>query len=610
MFMIRSVVVKNYRLHILGLIVMLVASGCGGGSSEGTDTPPIGNSPPIGAPVPNNDDIIPGESAAARLLTQATFGPSRQAIRDLSGESISEWLLAEFAKPASLHSQHVEHLADTYGEEALTGFVGRHSTTSAFWQHAVSADDQLRQRVAFALSEIIVVSNANDNLFRDYPQAVSGFQDILIEHAFGNYLDMITEVTYSPTMGRFLTYINSRKADPETGRVPDENYARELLQLFTIGLVALNMDGSPQTDTNNNAIELFDNDDITGLAKVFTGFKYALGRNDPDFQRALSMPMVINEQRHSTTEKSFLGLTIPSNTNGPESIALALQHIIDQPSAAPFISRQLIQRLVTSHPEPDYIERVAQAFETGLYELPNGTVVGEGRKGDLKATIAAILTDPDARYDMMDADVDLSKFGKVREPLLRLTHWARAFELESVTPELLPLLWDTSGAEQLNQHPYRASSVFNFFRPGYQASNTMTGAEGLTMPELQLLNASSSFGYINFMTTFITGTAQADPDDVLRAINADPDEPIIDVSNVDKAFFPIYTTEIALAADSTALVEHLAQVLITGNLSDATKDRVIQTIDLSPVTGNASADIRVKLAIILLMTSSDYLVQQ
>jgi uncharacterized protein (DUF1800 family) len=393
--------------------------------------------------------------------------------------------------------------------------------------------------------------------------------------------------------------------------MPDENYARELLQLFTLGLTPLNPDGSNLLDEEGNPIELFDNQDITGLARVFTGLNFDF-RNIGE-ERALPVAftrdMRIIDAFHSQREKSFLGLTIPENTDGATSIDLALDHIFSQPTLGPFVSRQLIQRLVTSSPSASYVQRVTQAFDSGQYILPNGTLVGEQQRGDLNATVAAILFDQEAR----DSQEELT-FGKVREPILRFTHWTRAFNVSTVTPELTPILWETSNSDRLGQHPYRSPSVFNFFRPGFVAPGTLTGEQGLTIPELQIMNASSITGYTNFMAFFIaSGTANTDTQQLEEDINQD-NRINMDFSQADQSFLPDYTTEIELAAEPESLLEHLNILLLSGNMSQGTQENILAAISAVPIddeqTRTEQLTVRVELAILMLMTSPDYLIQR
>ena len=480
------------------------------------------------------------------------------------------------------------------------------SPTLIFWENAVGAPDQLRQRMAFALSQILVTSAASGQL-RGRPEGMVYYQDLLIEHALGNYRDLLEDVTYSPAMGYYLTYLGSRKANPDTGEMPDENYARELLQLFTIGVEDIDMQGRPRGG------ELYDNDDITELAKVFTGFEYAFrARNREDRRARMREPLVINEEHHSNEAKSFLGLTIPAGTGGRDSVTMALDHIMEQPTTAPFIARQLIQRLVTSHPSPDYVGRVAEAFETGRYRLPNMVQVGEGRRGDLAATAAAILFDPEARDDAA-AQSDPT-FGKVREPILRLTHWARAFEIDPTHTELAFDLYHSGETEELAQHPYQAPSVFNFYRPGYVAPGSLTGEAGLTMPELQLVSSATTPGYVNFIDDFIL--QDRDERDLQRIRDKlNRFDVNLPASAGVNAWVARYSDELALLDTPDALLDRLDLLLVSGALSNETRELVLDYLqnEASATEGEATREERidrVQFAVLLILTSPDYLVQR
>jgi len=581
---------KKVRSFLLMLCVGVLTAACGGGSTAPAPPPPVVMPPP---PPPLPDPI--GQEEASRFLSQATFGPDQAAINDLINKGFDAWLEAEIAKPPTLHLDGVialfpngEFLGPNGLLPELYGVAGH-----SFWDAAITGDDQLRQRMAFALSQIMVVSN-NDGALSQAPHMLAGYMDILTEGAFGNYRDLLEDVTYSPAMANYLTYMRNVRGDPVTGRVPDENYARELMQLFTIGLVELNPDGTPKLDGNGDQIELFDNEDITGLAKVFTGLSY---KGNQFFQRfdllpddAYYAPVQIYPFYHSNVEKTFLDTSISAGTGAEASIDQALDTLFNHPNLPPFISRQLIQRFVTSHPDPAYVARVAAVFEAGQYTLDNGNVVGSGQRGDLAATIAAILMDDEARdLDRMND----SEFGKIREPILRFAHWARAFNVNNADARNEAFLFNTGSTQLLAQQPYGSPSVFNFYRPGYKGAGTATGDAGLTAPELQILNASSIVGYANFMTLFIIGESPK------RNQGGTP------------GFVPDYSAEIALADDAGALVDHLDTLLSAGNLSSATRDRIVQTIELTPIpqtNGDEARGLRVALAIIMVMTSPDYAV--
>ena len=560
----------------------------GGGTTDGTD----GATTPPTTPTTTVADRIDTDNQSGRFLIQATFGPTRAEVASLRQQGLSAWMQAEFAKPASYHLPLLERYAD----------IREHIAGMAFWKNAVSGDDQLRQRMAFALSEILVASDFGENELFDHPEGMGYYQDLMVKHAFGNYRDLLEEVTYSPAMGVYLTYMGSEKGDPATGRMPDENYAREILQLFTIGLVKLNLDGSPVTSAQGKAVETYTNADVTGLARVFTGFN--LDESEENNTHPHRKSMHIYADSHSEREKRFLGHAIPANTGGQQSVTEALDHIFAHPNVAPFVGRQLIQRFVTSHPSPDYVKRVAQAFEAGQFQLPDGSTVGEGRRGDLKATLSAVLLDPRARSAEVAA---LPGFGKLREPVMRFTAWARTFVSGDVSPDYMVELWDTSAATALNQHPYRSPSVFNYFRPGYQAPGSETGSAGLTIPELQLVNATSIPGYANFMTFFIQrGMAQEGYDEEYRAFVRE-DGLQRDPTLVTRSFYADYRNELPLAGNATALVDHLDSLMTFGRLSSVERSALVNAIEAIPAEDTEQ---RVETAILMLMTAPAFLIQR
>jgi len=605
--------------------VFMLAGGCSGGGGSGGGNGPVGVPPPP-SPTPPPPPAPPTgafatEAGTSRFLTQATFGPRPEEVPALTGTSASDWFLAELAKPASLHTPQLEaYRAMIADPDEDFPALAIQSSTFSFWRNAIEGDDQLRQRMAFALSQILVVSNFGGELLTDIPEPVVGYQDVLVEGAFGNYRDLLEAVTYSPAMGYYLTYMGNQKADPATGRMPDENYAREILQLFTVGVVELQPDGEPLLQ-NGQPVELYDNMDVTGLARVFTG----LDLDGLDRQRfpsvvdavdewdgledALLRPMAINESLHSPEAKRFLNCEIAAGTTTANSIDQALDCIMAHPNVGPFVSRQLIQRFTTSVPDPDYVQRVSTAFDAGTYTLPDGTSVGDGRKGDLTATLAAILFDPDVRSEASLTD---PQFGKIREPLLRFTHWARAFDADASRPEYGIELFDLRAPDALSQHPYRARSVFNFYRPGHIAPGTESGAAGLTVPELQIVNATSTPGYINFMTFWAFGGQSMIPPEELEAALEEMGVPV-DRAALERAFVPDYSDELALANDAGSLVDHLDRLLAYDTLSEETRSAITETLEAQPIDGpgdsEALAD-RVSLAVLLVMTSPDYLVQR
>jgi len=424
----------------------------------------------------------------------------------------------------------------------------------------------------------------------DQPLTMAHYMDILSENAFGNYRDLLQELTYSPAMARYLTYLRNRKGDVEKGRMPDENYAREIMQLFTIGLVELNMDGSPKFGTDGQPIETYSNEDIVGLARVFTGLSYEGGGFWDETVDARYRPLQAYPDKHSALEKSFLNHTISAGTGPEESINQALDHIFDHPNVAPFVSRQLIQRFTTSHPTPDYIERVANVFETGTFTAPNDEVFGTGERGDLEATLAAILLDESVLPGAAKSDNQ----AKVREPILRWVHWARAFNVKQVDASNEWALLYSDDTKRLGQRPFGASSVFNFYRPGFVAPGTETGANGLTAPEFQIAHEGASTGYANFMADF--------------ALDRSPT-----VDSERNTFIPNYTRELELVEDAPALIDHLDKLLLAGRMNDQTRERIdliLQDMPVRPDHADKDKQARIGLAVFMTVTDPAFIVQQ
>jgi len=430
---------------------------------------------------------------AGRFLAQATFGPTGDDIERLMKAGYSSWIDQQLALPATSHRLSWEAADAAIRAAAPGSTAGQNEVFESFWKQAVTGPDQLRQRMAFALSEIFVISMV-DSAVGNEPRAVAAWLDMLGDKGLTTYRQLLEAVALHPMMGRYLSHLRNQKADPATGRVPDQNFAREVMQLFSIGLVQLNADGTPAL-VGGQPVETYTPDDVAGLAKVFTGWSWDCpaapnnscfssgasgGVSDPDRQWK---PMVPYPQYHSTEAKTFLGVTIPAQTTADPrtSLRVALDRLTTHPNTAPFFSRQLIQRLVTSNPSPGYVAAVAAVFANN----------GNGVRGDLKAVLRAVLLHPEARlYN--------NASGKLREPVLRLSAFLRAFPHASDTGRWRVGNTD-SPANSLGQTPLRAPSVFNFFRPGYTAPGTLTAAAGMVAPEMQLVNETSVSGFINFM---------------------------------------------------------------------------------------------------------------
>ena len=555
-----TTVLKSLLFAVSGLAL----AACSGESADnGVGTLPVPPqtslpepTPPVAPPPPNNDlsiTMLETKADAVQFLSRATFGGTKNDIDALTGTDAVTWLEAQFAKPLTLS---LPTLLQQPRDENGNLEWGRLS--DLYWDQIITSDDQLRQRMIFALSQIVVYSDiqGQPQLMRAY------YQDVLARNAFGNYRDLLQDITYSPAMAEWLTYMRNRKGDPEKGRMPDENYAREILQLFSIGLVELNMDGTPKLGADGREIETFDNDDIIGLARIFTG----LAHDMPEFwawprpESVEYSPLKMFQDQHSPLEKNFLGTTVPADTLGDEAISRALDTIFEHPNVAPFVSRQLIQRFTQSSPSPAYVKRVATAFENGVYVAVNGTRFGTGERGDLKATLAAVLLEEQLyRRDRDNDQIVLN--GKIREPILRFTHWARTFDLQNIDSGNEGLLGGTMDpVEGLGQHPMRSPSVFNYYRPGYIAPGTEAARANMTAPEFQITNESSSIGYLNFMTDFAFD----------RGWQPDGETP---------TFVPDYSEELAFGDDMTALVEHLDLIMTGARMPLDEREALVELLD-------------------------------
>ncbi|WP_425409690.1 DUF1800 domain-containing protein [Hyphococcus sp.] len=560
----------------IAIILFFSIAACSGSGDSGDPA----SQPPANTPPPQSASSSITAADASRFLNQATFGATTREIERLRNIGYAQWFTEEFTKPQESLLQSVL-LVEASGAEA-----GRNELSETFWTRAISGDDQLRQRVGFALSQILVASYS-DGALAERPVAMANYMDMMSAGAFGNFRQTLENITYSPAMAIWLTYLQNQKADTAREVVPDENYAREVMQLFTIGTLELNGNGELRL-SGGEPIETYDNRDVTEMAKVFTGLSWAersqfLGQ--PDTVRSEYLPLVMFEEEHSAEQKSFLGETIPPNTPGNQSIAIALDTLFWHANTAPFISKQLIQRLVTSNPSPAYVGRVATAFRSGRYRFSGGEAVGSGTRGDMRAVVAAILMDDEARNATTAGG---AQFGKLREPVLRFTHWARAFGVTRTRVDTVEAARDTRAPSSLNQQAYRSPSVFNFYRPGFVSPGTHSAAAGLVAPELQITTAASVTGYANFMENFI-------------------------VNYVGRSSFaPDYSNELTLAGDPAALVDHLNLLLASGALSADTRTRIIAAVNaISTGSGQFSRDeLRVRTAVLFVMTSSDYIVSR
>lgn len=534
----------------------LALAACSGG---GSSAPPTSSAP---APTPAPTAAAISAVQASRFLAQATFGATKADIGLVQSMGFDGWITEQISRPRTAHWDWL--VANGYSAgtfiNAQTGF------DNTVWRQIISEPGQLRQRVGMALAEILVVSI--DGVNQQWRQfSVAAYLDILLDSAFDNYRTLLERITTNAAMGAYLTFINNRRANATTGSVPDENYARELMQLFTIGLNRLNMDGTVQMSAGN-PIETYTQNDVSQLARVFTGL--VLDSTDSTTPDRLRRPLVINASLHETGASSFLGTTIPAGTEGLAAVRLALDAIFAHPNVPPFVSRQLIQRLVTSNPSAAYVGRVAAVFANN----------GSGVRGDLRAVVRAILLDTEARSD---AVLTTASAGKLREPVIRFTNWARAYGATS-TAGLWPIGNTSSSSTQLAQSFGRSQSVFNFFRPGYTPPNTAISNANLVAPEFQITNELSVVAFINYMQAAIqngVGDVRAN-----------------------------YAEISALANDSQALVDEVNLVLAAGQLSPATIAMIRAAVDSIATTATNATLNRVYTAILLTLASPEYITQK
>jgi uncharacterized protein (DUF1800 family) len=584
------------RWHVLvGTVALtLLLAACGGGKGDSGDTSGASASP---------TEVPASRSEAERFLTQASFGPTDATVDRVMAIGYGAWIDEQFAKPQTSQLA-LWDAADAAAKAAnATSKAGQDGTINAFWKAAITGDDQLRLRVEFALSQIFVIS-MQDGTVGDNPRAVSAYLDMLGTQGLGNYRALLQAVSLHPMMGTYLTSIRNQKADPKTGRVPDENYAREVMQLMSIGLHQLNIDGTEQLAAGA-PIDTYTQADIGGMAKVFTGWSWncpdwpdngcffngsASGNADPDraFATMLGYP-----QYHSIEAKTFLGVTIPAQTKGDPDASLktALDTLYNHPNVGPFIGRQLIQRLVTSNPSPQYVAAVASAFNDN----------GSGVRGDMKAVVKAVLMHPEARTVSATS-------GKLREPVLKLSALLRAFPYSSDTGLYRVGNTDNAGS-QLGQTPMRSPSVFNFWRPGYVPPGTEAAKAGLEAPEMQLASETSAAGYVNFMR-----------DNVGSGVGA-YNGTVNGVVRNRRDLQPDFSAELALAAQSSDLADRIDDKLMYGSMPAALKAEIQGAVDKIAIPAlNASGSnqssidsakrTRVNTAILLALASPEFQVQK
>jgi uncharacterized protein (DUF1800 family) len=432
----------------------------------------------------------------------------------------------------------------------------------------VNGPDQLRQRVAFGLSEIMVIS-ANGNSMFQHPEAMATYWDVLTQDAFGNFRQLLEDVTLNPGMGDFLDMVHNDKPNPQKNTEPNENYAREIMQLFTIGLYKLNQDGSQQLDNSGQPIPTYDQDVVEGYAHVFTGwYWYQTGTPSWNFAPPeYRHPMLAFPTHHDTGAKTLLnGVTLPAGQTQAQDLQNGLDLIFNHPNVGPFIAQRLIQRLVTSNPSPGYISRVAGVFANN----------GSGVRGDLKAVVQAVLLDPEARN--LTAS---NSYGHEREPLIRLANLYRAFNASASSGKFVV----NNSTFNFGEEALYAPSVFNFFSPFYSQPGVIQSA-GLAAPEFQITTDTTAITSANKMRSAVY--QKPNPNN--------PDAIVLDLSG-----------QTQLASNPASLVDSLNLLLMSGEMSSNMRSIVINAVTQIPAANTLE---RAQTAVHLIVTSPEFVIEK
>lgn len=578
------------------LLFLLAACGGGGGSSSGSSTnsgsstgsggTPVGATTPAPAPLPVGE-APPSDADAQRFLTQASFGPTTAELAVVKASGLRNWLTAQMAATGQNYSSGYSAAIHTAGLKDFcnqyTGFPNSYAQQNCwqeyysaeplsreFYRAALSGSDQLRQRVALALGQVFVVSNAEV----EGTYGLREYQQMLLDHAFGNVRSLLAAVTKSPVMGTYLNLVNNGKTDP------NENFARELMQLFTIGQCQLNLDGSL---TGGVCQPTYDNNGVREVAYALTGWTYPAGGVSPWGSSGWTNPTYLRGQmvavtaQHDTAARNLPGgTTLPAGHTAQQALDTVLDDLFKHPNIAPFIGKQLIQHLVTSNPSPAYVQRVSQAFTSG-----SAHGFGSGQRGDMKAIVAAILLDAEARGD---SKTDAS-YGRLREPAQYIAGMLRVLNASS----------DGAGfywwwGSELGQIVFNANSVFNFYPPDYPLPGT-----SLVGPAFAIENPNSTLARLNLSTSLLYWGGIA-ADDFPGALGT-------------SANLSAWT---ALADDATNLVTQLERLLVTGGLPSDIKAGIVDAVSAWTAQNNASGwrTERARTALYLILASPEYQVQR
>ena len=554
------------------LLCSAVLSACGGGDGSGTSSGSTTSTPPPATIPP------PTQADATRFLEQATFGPTAADITLVQTEGFDAYLANQFKTPKTGYSgfSYVPHTAPAscqYSASAPTSVASLCSRDDyspfqvqrQFFANALAAPDQLRQRVAFALSQIMVVSAAD--VYEAY--GLAAYQNLLLDDAFGNFRQLLNDITLSPAMGRYLDMVNNAKANPAKGTAPNENYARELMQLFTLGVYLLNPDGSLQHDGSGNPIPTYDQAAVEGYAALFTGWTYAPLSGTATFNEAVnySGQMTLIDAQHDAGAKQLInGVTVPAGQSGAQDLQAGLDAIFNHPNVGPFIATRLIQHLVTSNPSPAYVQRIAAVFNND----------GQNVRGDLQAVIRAILLDPEARGDSKSD----ANYGHLREPALFVSAFMRSVGGQSDGVYL------RSQSSAMGQNVFDAGSVFNFYPPDYVVpARTDLG------PEFAIQGAATALARVNFVNQLVYNGG-APPDTTVTGSTG---------TSLD------LTTWISAAGDADGLVTALDARLTHTTLLSAAHQAIVVAVNAYDPTDTTS---RAAQAVYLFGASPQYQVER
>ncbi|HEY9102962.1 DUF1800 domain-containing protein [Chitinimonas sp.] len=554
---------------ISSALIALALAACGGGGGDST-TPSSGTTPPPAPPPPG---ASVSEPDALRLLEQSSFGPTDASLAAVKQLGIAGFVEDQFAQPATGY-QGFAFLDANSNVGCPTGSASncfRDNYTpfylqQRFFQNTINGKDQLRQRVAFALSQILVISGRDIG----QPYAMAAYQNILLNQAFGNFRDILYEVTLSPAMGDYLDMVNNDKPNPARGTEPNENYGREVMQLFSIGVWKLNPDGSQQLDGKGKPIPSYDQDVVEGFAHAFTGWTYP---PRPGVNGKWTNPrnyegrMVAFADHHDVAAKTLLdGRQLPAGQGAEKDLSDAIDSLFNHPNVGPFIGRQLIQQLVTSNPSPAYVSRVSAAFNNN----------GQGVRGDMKAVLRAILLDSEARGDRHDE----VSYGKLREPALFAVNLLRSVGGSSDGVYL------RAQSATMAQDVYSPPSVFNYYPPDYPLPES-----SLQAPPFGIYDATTAFARANFVNAVL---AQ-------NGIAADASVPGAVGTRIDWAPW------LALGGDSNKLLDRINLLLFHGALRDDVRAGIKQGVDSVAATDSYG---RARAALYLALTSPQFLVQR